>query len=134
MRIIKTPIEGLLVLQPNVFEDERGYFLESWNKKRFKDMGLDLDFVQDNLSLSNTNYLSFGEDLFSNSISNSLNGSIVADKTGAIFSGKHFHWETDNLLKIQPEENKLKNLDTQYRSTLSIADYFLRESLRKSKK
>ena len=57
MRIIKTPIEGLLVLQPNVFEDERGYFLESWNKKRFKDMGLDLDFVQDNLSLSNKGVL-----------------------------------------------------------------------------
>ena len=57
MKIVKTPIEGLLVLQPNVFEDERGYFLESWNEKRFKDMGLDLDFVQDNLSLSHKGVL-----------------------------------------------------------------------------
>tara|TARA_B100001173_G_C15872773_1_gene498019 strand:- start:1 stop:543 length:543 start_codon:yes stop_codon:yes gene_type:complete len=52
MKIIKTPIDGLLVLQPNIFEDQRGYFLESWNKQRFKDMGLDLDFAQDNQSLS----------------------------------------------------------------------------------
>ena len=52
MRVIKTPIDGLLVLQPNVFEDERGSFFEGWNKQRFKDMGIDLDFVQDNQSLS----------------------------------------------------------------------------------
>jgi dTDP-4-dehydrorhamnose 3,5-epimerase len=52
MEIIKTPIEGLLVIQPKVFEDERGHFFESWSKSAFKNIDLDLDFVQDNQSLS----------------------------------------------------------------------------------
>jgi len=52
MEIIKTPIEGLLAIQPKVFEDERGHFFESWSKFAFKNIDLDLDFVQDNQSLS----------------------------------------------------------------------------------
>ena len=52
MEIIKTPIEGLLVIKPRVFEDERGSFFESWSKQSYKNIGLDLDFVQDNQSLS----------------------------------------------------------------------------------
>ena len=52
MDIIKPPIEGLLVIKPRVFGDDRGYFFESWSKKAYKKIGLDLDFVQDNQSLS----------------------------------------------------------------------------------
>ncbi len=52
MEIINTPIEGLLVIKPRVFEDERGYFFESWSKEIFAKLGLDLDFLQDNQSLS----------------------------------------------------------------------------------
>ena len=52
MDIIKTPIEGLLVIKPEVFGDDRGYFFESWSKSAFTRNGLDLDFVQDNQSLS----------------------------------------------------------------------------------
>ncbi|MBX7515090.1 dTDP-4-dehydrorhamnose 3,5-epimerase [Qipengyuania sp. GH38] len=52
MKIIETSIEGLLILEPRVFGDERGFFLESWNRKVFADLGLDLDFVQDNHSRS----------------------------------------------------------------------------------
>ena len=52
MKIIKTPIEGLLVIHPNVFEDQRGYFFEIWSKQVFKNIGLGVDFVQDNQSLS----------------------------------------------------------------------------------
>lgn len=52
MKIIKTPIEGLLVIKPRIFEDDRGYFFESWNNDSFKNIGLDIDFVQDNQSLS----------------------------------------------------------------------------------
>ena len=52
MQILETPIQGLLVIKPNIFEDERGYFLESWSQKAFQDIGLDLNFVQDNQSLS----------------------------------------------------------------------------------
>tara|TARA_B100000768_G_scaffold37427_1_gene36143 strand:- start:686 stop:1228 length:543 start_codon:yes stop_codon:yes gene_type:complete len=57
MNIIKTPIENLLVLEPKVFEDERGYFFESFNKKKFEDIGINESFVQDNQSLSNKNVL-----------------------------------------------------------------------------
>jgi dTDP-4-dehydrorhamnose 3,5-epimerase len=52
MEIVKTPIEGLLIIKPNVFEDERGYFFESFNREVFLKHGLDLHFVQDNESKS----------------------------------------------------------------------------------
>jgi dTDP-4-dehydrorhamnose 3,5-epimerase len=52
MELIPTEIEGLLIVEPRVFGDERGFFLESWNRYRFAQIGLDLDFVQDNHSRS----------------------------------------------------------------------------------
>jgi len=52
MKIIKTEIKGLLIIKPRVFEDDRGYFFESWSKEGFKNNGIDIDFVQDNQSLS----------------------------------------------------------------------------------
>jgi len=57
MEIIKPLIEGLLVINPKIFGDERGYFFESWSKKLFSENGLDLDFVQDNQSLSSKGVL-----------------------------------------------------------------------------
>ena len=52
MEIIKIPLEGLLVIKPKIFGDDRGYFFESWSKQSFAKIGLTLDFVQDNQSLS----------------------------------------------------------------------------------
>jgi dTDP-4-dehydrorhamnose 3,5-epimerase len=52
MEIIKTAIEGVLIIEPKVFGDERGFFVETFNKERYKEVGIDLDFVQDNLSSS----------------------------------------------------------------------------------
>ena len=52
MEIIKTDIEGLLIIKPRIFEDERGYFFESWSKESFSTNGIDINFVQDNQSLS----------------------------------------------------------------------------------
>ena len=52
MEIIKTDIDGILIFQPHVFEDERGYFFESFRKEKFQQFGLDVDFVQDNESKS----------------------------------------------------------------------------------
>jgi len=57
MEIIKTKIKDLLIIKPDVFEDERGYFFESFSKEKFKALGLDLDFVQDNESKSQKNVL-----------------------------------------------------------------------------
>lgn len=53
MDINDTPLQDLLVLQPQVHGDERGFFVESWNQNRFHELGLDLNFVQDNHSRSN---------------------------------------------------------------------------------
>ena len=52
MKITTTPIENLLIIQPNVFKDTRGYFFESYNKDLFHQHGINTVFVQDNESLS----------------------------------------------------------------------------------
>jgi len=52
MEIKKTKIEGLLIIEPQVFGDERGFFVETYNQKSYKEIGIELDFVQDNLSKS----------------------------------------------------------------------------------
>ncbi len=52
MEIIESELKGLFVFKPKVFEDERGYFFESYNQNLFKQAGLNLNFVQDNQSLS----------------------------------------------------------------------------------
>jgi dTDP-4-dehydrorhamnose 3,5-epimerase len=57
MEVIKTKIEGLLIINPKVFADARGYFFESYNETVFKQNGIEANFVQDNQSLSNTGVL-----------------------------------------------------------------------------
>lgn len=58
MKLISTHIHGLLILEPKVFGDERGFFFESFNQRQFKELtGLDVDFVQDNHSRSAKNVL-----------------------------------------------------------------------------
>lgn len=52
MQLIETALPGVLVIEPRVFGDARGFFLESWNARSFAGLGLDLDFVQDNHSRS----------------------------------------------------------------------------------
>lgn len=52
MKVILTPIKDLVVVEPKVFGDERGYFYEAYNKNAFREIGLDYDFVQDNQSFS----------------------------------------------------------------------------------
>lgn len=52
MKIVRTSIEGLLVLEPNVFEDARGYFLESFHYQRYLEAGIATNFIQDNESKS----------------------------------------------------------------------------------
>lgn len=52
MIVETTSLPGVLLIKPDVFGDSRGYFIESWNRRRYAKAGLDRDFVQDNLSLS----------------------------------------------------------------------------------
>ena len=54
MEVIKGDLDGLLIFQPRVFTDNRGYFFESFNQEKFNQLtGLDIHFCQDNESLSN---------------------------------------------------------------------------------
>ncbi len=57
MNIQETRIKDVLIFTPSVFNDDRGYFLESFRKKLFAERGIDLDFVQDNISRSKKNTL-----------------------------------------------------------------------------
>ena len=52
MQIEQTDLDGVLILTPKRFSDARGFFSESWNRKTMRDNGLDVDFVQDNHSMS----------------------------------------------------------------------------------
>ena len=52
MKLIETGIKDLYIIEPEVFGDNRGYFMESYNKNTFLKLGLDYDFVQDNQSKS----------------------------------------------------------------------------------
>ena len=52
MKVVRTDFQGLLVIEPKVYEDHRGFFLETFNRQRYLEAGVDLDFVQDNHSKS----------------------------------------------------------------------------------
>ena len=57
MKITKTNIDGLIIIEPQIFKDDRGSFFESWNVKNFQDIGIQDNFVQDNQSLSSKGVL-----------------------------------------------------------------------------
>jgi dTDP-4-dehydrorhamnose 3,5-epimerase len=57
MRLIKTELPDLYLIEPKVFTDERGSFFESWNRRTFESLGIPADFVQDNQSRSVRNVL-----------------------------------------------------------------------------
>lgn len=52
MNVIQTPLAGVVILEPEVFGDARGYFFESWNREKMSAAGLDCNWVQDNESRS----------------------------------------------------------------------------------
>ena len=52
MKTTKTPLDGVIILEPTIFQDARGYFYESWNQKTFEKAGLHYQWVQDNQSQS----------------------------------------------------------------------------------
>ncbi len=52
MKVLNTSLSGVLIIEPRAFEDKRGFFMETYHQKRYIEVGLDLPFVQDNLSHS----------------------------------------------------------------------------------
>jgi len=57
MKISTTPLSGLLIIDLDIYSDERGFFVEKFNQKKFKELGVECDFVQDNFSISNPEVL-----------------------------------------------------------------------------
>ncbi len=57
MNVIQTAIDGVLIVEPKVFGDGRGFFMETWNRDRYAEAGLDVEFVQDNVSSSSRGVL-----------------------------------------------------------------------------
>lgn len=57
LRVSATPVEGCLLVETNLFEDMRGVFVEGWNAATFKEVGLPLDWPQDNISISHKNVI-----------------------------------------------------------------------------
>ena len=57
MKITPTRLPEVLLIEPDVFGDARGFFMESWHRRRFAEAGLDVDFVQDNHSRSGAGVL-----------------------------------------------------------------------------
>ena len=52
MKAVKTKVDGAIIIEPDVFGDNRGWFMESYSKKKLAEIGIDVDFVQDNRSFS----------------------------------------------------------------------------------
>ncbi len=52
MKVTQSELPGVVILEPRIFGDARGYFFEPWNRERMREIGLDADYVQDNESLS----------------------------------------------------------------------------------
>ena len=57
MKVIETKLDGVVIIEPKVFGDDRGFFLESFQEQRYKEAGIDLPFVQDNHSRSSKGVL-----------------------------------------------------------------------------
>ncbi len=57
IRITKTTLDGVLVIEPDLYNDDRGYFFELWNARKFDGHGIEVNYVQDNVSFSKKNVL-----------------------------------------------------------------------------
>jgi dTDP-4-dehydrorhamnose 3,5-epimerase len=57
MKLVQTELEGVVVIEPRVFEDPRGFFMETFHRERYEALGIREDFCQDNLSFSSCNTL-----------------------------------------------------------------------------
>lgn len=52
MKVIETKLSGVLIIEPKVFGDHRGFFMETWSQEKYREAGINETFVQDNLSMS----------------------------------------------------------------------------------
>ena len=57
MKVTQTDLKGLLIIEPDIFADDRGYFFESYNQKKYEEIGIPEIFIQDNQSYSKQNVI-----------------------------------------------------------------------------
>lgn len=110
MNIITTPIDGLLIVEPRVFNDDRGYFYESYNQQTFeKATGIQINFVQDNQAKSIKNVLRglhyqnapFAQTKFIRVLSGAIWDVVVDLRTGSETFGQWFGIELSAENKTQ---------------------------------
>ena len=107
MKVTESPLKGLQIIQPDVFEDNRGYFFESYNFEKFHSIGVSFQFVQDNQSLSQKGVLRglhfqnppFAQGQLVRVIKGSVLDISVDIRKDSITYGQHFAFELN-------EENK----------------------------
>ena len=107
MKVTESPLKGLQIIQPDVFEDNRGYFFESYNFEKFHSNGVSFQFVQDNQSLSQKGVLRglhfqnppFAQGKLVRVIKGSVLDISVDIRKDSITYGQHFAFELN-------EENK----------------------------
>lgn len=107
MTIIEEPMPGLLLLEPRVFRDGRGYFFESFNALQAREAGIACDFVQDNQSLSSRGVLRglhfqappYAQDKLVRVISGAVNDVVVDIRKNSPTFGQHYtaHLSADNF-------------------------------------
>ena len=78
MEVIKTAIEGVVIIEPRIFKDARGYFFESFSQREFEEKVGKIDFVQDNESMSSYGVM---RGLHIPEHTRSLSGSLLGYKT-----------------------------------------------------
>jgi dTDP-4-dehydrorhamnose 3,5-epimerase len=109
MKIVKTDIEGLLIIEPRVFNDDRGYFYESYNKQKFTEAGIAVNFVQDNQSFSHKGALrglhGQADPFAQGKLVRVINGSVldvaIDIRKASPTYGKHFSIELSGDNKLQ---------------------------------
>jgi dTDP-4-dehydrorhamnose 3,5-epimerase len=108
MQIEVTPFEGLLIIRPRVFGDERGYFFESWNEVAFRKAGIDVPFSQDNQSASGKGVLRglhfqvppFDQGKLVRVISGAVLDVVVDLRSGQSTFGQHYKLRLDDQEKL----------------------------------
>lgn len=109
MKVNPTEIEGLIVIEPNVFYDERGYFSESYKKSNYENLGISDLFVQDNISKSQKGVLRglhfqappYAQDKLIQVIQGAVLDVVVDIRTKSKTYGQHFSIELNAENKLQ---------------------------------
>ncbi len=109
MKVTETDIKGLLVIEPRIFNDDRGYFYESFNKTKFAEAGIPVDFVQDNQSFSHKGAIRglhgqanpFAQGKLVRVISGKVLDVAVDIRKGSPTYGQHFSIELSGDNKLQ---------------------------------